>query len=393
VDICRADAFRRVYQEWRLASVPVVYAFEYYARAWNLPGTVIEQSVDAGDYEAYQYTGSAQAVLTVAHYFKERDDEMGYSFHREVVRHDIPHKIVGYNPTLPNSGPAEDWGELRSFYCDYRAYLHTSVSGGFLGLLEAMTAGMPVITRSGPGPGAPHQLVIDGYNGFVSDDPEYLREKIKFLLASPDVAKEMGQRARETVQAKHNIDRFVRDWNEAFDNAVSLSEMGQVGNLPESVYEVAGLVSDPQASSGKAILSPEGPAEDPVLYGPWTHLPEGWYKISFYLRLGGDGGPEGEYGEEALRRESGDVGARRTWSLPLAVLDACTGAGQRVHGRHVVRGRDFALGPAYQPFLMYFYSEDERDFEFRVHSTGASALLIDPYRTWNSIEPLGGKGQ
>jgi hypothetical protein len=142
--------------------------------------------------------------------------------------------------------------------------------------------------------------------------------------------------------------------------------------LPERVYELAGFVSDPKASFGRGILSAGGPAEEPVLYGPWTHLPEGWYKIAFYLRLDVGGGAEGENREPGQRREWTDVGVRPVWNLPLAILDVCTEAGQHVCARHLVRGRDFALRPAYQPFLLYFYSEGERDFEFRVHSTGAS---------------------
>jgi hypothetical protein len=388
VDICRADAFRRLYVEWRLASVPVVYAFEYYARAWGLPGTVIEHSVDASDYEAFQYTGAIEAVLTVAHYLKERDDEMGYSFHDEVVRHDIPYKVVGYNPTLPGSGPAEDWDELKSFYCGYRAYLNTSLSGGFLSLLEAMTAGMPVISRSGPGPGAPHQLVIDGYNGFVSDDPQYLREKVKYLLANPDVAKEMGRRARETVQAKHNIEGFVRDWNEALDNAISQSEIGQVGNMPGRVYEVAGLVSDPKASCGKALFSPvDGPREH-VLYGPFIHLPAAEYKMQFYLRLA--------VGNRLVRWIVSRLGAQLTKidaraarrNEPVAVVDVCCGSDGQVRASRVLRVWDFRPWASYQGFELTFHSNGENLFQFRVFATGSLPVCVDPYRTWASIEAL-----
>ena len=392
----KGDAMRLLYREWRLASVRVIYACGYFAHTWGLPGTIIPHGVDASDYAGFQNTGQIPAVLTVANFVKERGDVMGYSFLRDLVKHDIPHKIVGENPTLPDSGPARDWVELRSCYRDYRVYLNTALSAGLIAVMEAMTVGMPIVTRLGPREGSPEgipsNLVIDGYNGFVSDDPECLREKIKFLLANPDVAKEMGQRARETVQAEHNIQRFIRDWNEAFDDAISQPEIGQVGILPKGLYEVAGLVPDPKASFGTAIFSPLGPAEEPVLYGPCTHLAEGWYKMAFYLSLDVHGGAEGENREPGQRREWSDVGVRPLWNLPLAILDVCTGAGRRVHARHVVRGRDFALGPAYHPFLLYFYSEGERDFEFRVHSTGASTLLIDPYRTWNSTERLGGKG-
>lgn len=107
-EIGRAEALQRLFQEWQLASVPMVYASGYYAHTWGLPGRIIPHAVDAKDYEGFEYTGEIPAVLTVAHYFEERDEIMGYSFYRQIVRDDIPHKIIGYNPTLPNSGPAKD---------------------------------------------------------------------------------------------------------------------------------------------------------------------------------------------------------------------------------------------------------------------------------------------
>ncbi len=396
-DLPEGDAVRLVYREWRLASIPVIYACGYYAHTWELPGTIVSHAVDASDYEEFQYTGEIPAVLTVANYIKERGDFMGYGFHSAVVKKDIPYKIVGYNPSLPDSGPAKDWAALKSYYRDYRVYLNTGVEAGLIAMMEAMTAGMPVISKPGPREGSPEgmpvNLVTDGYNGFVSDDPEYLRGKIKLLLTDHALAKAMGQRAKEAVQARQNITRFVEDWNEAFDAAISQRTSSGIGNLPSYVYERIGLIDDTEASFGKAISCPENMADTPAMYGPWTHLPEGWYRMAFYLKLDGAAGLEDENHDEGRCRGFAGIGARQLSSLRFAILEIRTRAGRRVHARRVVHGRDFALGPAYQPFVLYFYSEGEQDFEFRVQSTGASALLIDAYRTWDSLERLGGRGQ
>jgi hypothetical protein len=396
-DLPERDAVRLVYREWRLASIPMIYACGYFAHTWGLPGTIVSHAVDASDYEEFQCTGEIPAVLTVANYIKERGDFMGYAFHRAVVKKDIPYKIVGYNPSLPDSGPAKDWTALRSCYRDYRVYFNTAVAAGFIAMMEAMTAGMPVISRPGPHEGSPEgmpvNLVTDGCNGFVSDDPEYLRDKIKLLLADPALAKAMGQRAREAVQARHNITRFVEDWNEAFETAISQPSAGGMGNLPSYVYERVGLIDDTEALLGKAISCPENMADTPAMCGPWTHLPEGWYRMTFYLKLDSAAGLEEEDHDGGRRRGFAGIGARQLSSLQFAIIEICTSAGRRVHARRVVHGRDFALGPAYQPFVLYFYSEGARDFEFRVHSTGASALMIDAYRTWDSLERLGGRGQ
>lgn len=388
-DTGKSDALARLYQEWRLASVPIVYASQYYADSWHLPGRIIPHAVDARDYEAFEYTGEIEAVLTVAHYLKERDHLMGYRFHRELVKHDIPYKVVGYNPTLPDSGPARDWNELKSHYCHYRAYLNTSLSGGFIALLEAMTAGMPVITRSGPGAGTPHGLVIDGFNGFVSDDPQYLREKIKLLLANPDVAKLMGQRAKETVRAKHSIDRFVQEWDEAFHNAISERISRQIGNLPSAFYERAGVVSDPKASLGKALFWSVRAPEEHLLYGPFVCLPPGRYRITFFVRLR-ESSPFREWADAFLHARFSRF--HPTWGEgdPLvAVVDVCSAAEARVHARRAIHRSHFRPWGSYQGFRLTFDSNGQKLFQFRVFATGSLPVYVDPYRTWASIETLG----
>jgi len=388
----RADALRRVFQEWHLASVPIVYICEYYAHGWGFPGRTIRHSVDLDDFRHFAYTGKIEAALTVAHFFKERDAVMGYSLHRQVVRDDIPHKIVGYNPTLPNSGPAKDWDELRAYYRDYRVYLNTAFSGGFMAMIEAMTAGMPVLTRPGPPGGTPHKLVIDGYNGFVSDDPQYLREKINFLLANPEVAKAMGQKAKEAVQAKHGIERFIREWREAFADAISKPTNHQIGNLPRIIYEKAGLISDPEASLGQALFWPARPPGEHLLYGPFICLPPGQYEITFYLRLGK---------KDGLRAwASSFVHARLSRFHPqwgegdprLAVLDICSGPEPRVHAQRPLHRSHLRPWGSYQGFKLAFHSRGEKLFQFRVFATGSIPLYVDPYRSWASIRAVSGRG-
>jgi len=390
-DICKANALRRLYQEWQLASVPIVYTSGYYAHTWGLPGRIIPHAVDSRDYEGFEYTGEVPAVLTVAHYLKERDDEMGYTFHRQVVSDDIPYKIIGYNPTLPDSGPARDWSELKSYYRHYRAYLNTALSGGFIAMIEAMIAGMPVVTRPGPTEETPHKLVIDGYNGFVSDDPQYLREKIKFLLANPEVAKVMGLRAKEAVQARYSIDRFIREWQEAFADAISKPTNHPIGSLPQVFYEKANLVSDPKASLGKALLWRADPPGEHPLYGPFIHLPAGEYEVEFYLRPG----VEDDFMRRAVSAVCGQlmkIDPRWVKGNPeVAVVDVCSGPKGRVHASRVLHRSHFRPWGSYQGFKLSFHSSGEKLFQFRVFAAGSIALYVDPYRTWASIQMVGGE--
>jgi len=229
--ISRGEALRRLYLEQQLTHVPVIYVSNYVALNWGLPGRVILHSVDNGD--DYPHKGEKKAALTVAHFFKERDVELGYPLHQQVVRDDIPHRIVGHNPALPNSGPAESWDELKSCYRDYRLYLNTTAWGGSLALLEAMAAAMPVVSTPRP-PGVP-DIVRHGHSGYVSDDPRELRAKAKFLLNNPELARVMGQNARESIRERYGTDRFIREWQEICEEATDVRRVPAthpVGNLP-----------------------------------------------------------------------------------------------------------------------------------------------------------------
>jgi glycosyltransferase involved in cell wall biosynthesis len=77
-------------------------------------------------------------------------------------------------------------------------------------ILEAMAWRRPVIaTRVG---GIP-DLVVDGETGYIvpPDDAIALADKIKWLTERPEVAQEMGRRARERLEQEFLSDRAVRE--------------------------------------------------------------------------------------------------------------------------------------------------------------------------------------
>jgi len=378
---------RRLYQEQQPASIPVVYVSEYVARGWGVPGKVILHSVDTGDY--YPRKGEKEAALTVAHFFKEWDVELGYSVHQQVVRDDIPYRIVGYNPTLPNSGPAESWDELKSYYRDYRLYLNTTSHGRSLALLEAMAAAMPVVTRAGL-EGREH-IVKDGYSGFICEEPGQFRARVNYLLANPEVAHLMGQRAKGAVRERHGSERFIGEWREAFDGGLSGRTLGsdRPGDLPSPLYEEANLVSDPQAPLGRALFGPARPPEEHLLYGPFIYLYAGQYGITFYVRVGE------ESGLRSWASSSVHAGLSRfhpEWGegdLLLAVLDICSGLEARVRAHGALHRSHFRPWASYQGFKLTFHSKGEGFFQFRVFATGSMPQYVDPYRTWASIQMLG----
>jgi hypothetical protein len=392
--VSRAEALRRLYQEQQLASAPIVYVSQYVADNWGLPGTIIGLAVDPSDFRSFAYTGKIAAALTVAHFFKERDALTGYSMHRQVVQDDIPHKVVGHNPTLTGSGPAKDWDELRSYYRDYRVYLNTTTGwAGATAMIEAMAAGMPVVTTPGPPGDTPQKLVIDGCTGFVSDDLEYLREKLKLLLADREMAEIMGQRAKEAVIDRYGIERFVQAWRGVLDETanVQLSAPRPVGSLPRTYYEKAGLVSDGKASRGTALCWSVSAPEEHLLYGPFVCLPPGRYGVTFFLGVR-ESSSYREWADAFLHARFSRF--RPTWGAgdPLAaIVDVCSGPEARIHARLVIHRSHSVPWRSYRGFRLTFDSNGEKLFQFRVLATGVTALYVDPYRTWASIEALEGK--
>lgn len=80
---------------------------------------------------------------------------------------------------------------------------------GYAVIAEAMAMGKAVIaTRTA----APSDFIEDGQTGFYvpSGDSEALKDRICFLLNNPQVAREMGARARRRFQQEYSVEAYCR---------------------------------------------------------------------------------------------------------------------------------------------------------------------------------------
>tara|TARA_B100000287_G_C20280663_1_gene641863 strand:+ start:149 stop:364 length:216 start_codon:yes stop_codon:yes gene_type:complete len=65
------------------------------------------------------------------------------------------------------------------------------------------------------------EIIENGKNGLVSNNPQELRGCLELLLKNQDLAKELGDNARKTIVEKYNLERFVNNWNNILHSTVN----------------------------------------------------------------------------------------------------------------------------------------------------------------------------
>ena len=94
--------------------------------------------------------------------------------------------------------------------------LQKSLREGFgLTVSEAMWKGTPVI---GGNVGGIKLQIEDGVNGFLVSSPEEAAARIVDLVKHPDVAREMGVKARETVRQEFLLSRYLEQYLDLFNS-------------------------------------------------------------------------------------------------------------------------------------------------------------------------------
>ncbi|MHB0868454.1 MAG: glycosyltransferase [Chloroflexota bacterium] len=82
-----------------------------------------------------------------------------------------------------------------------------------LALVEAMAIGMPIVALATTEVPA---VVENGISGYVSNDLDFLAEGMLHLLSDRREATKMGRRSQEIYRERFSMERFCRDWEEAF---------------------------------------------------------------------------------------------------------------------------------------------------------------------------------
>jgi len=194
-----------------LKNVRKVFISESKRSDWGLEGDVIPHGLDVSDYKEYE--GDTSAILRVGNLLKEMDVAKGFSISEKIIN-GFPCVTLGQNPGIPSSRLSRGFEDLKEQYSQCRVYLNTTMEayedGYNLSLLEAMASGMPVVSYKHSG-----SPIVDGVNGFISDDIARLKQNVAYLLENPEQAKKMGQEARKTICSDFSHEKFLEAWKKA----------------------------------------------------------------------------------------------------------------------------------------------------------------------------------
>jgi hypothetical protein len=182
---------------------------------------IIEHGVDTNTFSLMGLEREP-VCMSVVNDWINRDWCCGFGIWQSIVQGTLPVKVLGDTKGL--SKPAESIEHLVTEYNKSLIFINTStISPIPTSLLEAMSCGCAVVTTATcmiP------EVIKDGYNGFLSNNPEELRERCIFLIQNPEIARKIGLNARKTIEEKFSVDRFVADWNRLFYSSLGYKNAG-----------------------------------------------------------------------------------------------------------------------------------------------------------------------
>jgi hypothetical protein len=165
--------------------------------SWGIEGNPLHCFADPDEYLAPTYAKAAG--LRVANDVTSKRVFLAWEFH-EAAFAGLPVTLVGHNPQLGIEA-ARDWDDLKRNFADHRFFVHTAdprYEDGFnMAMVEAMAAGLPVISNAHP-----TSPITHGVDGYLAEHPRNAREYAAALLADVNLARTMGDAARRTAIAR-----------------------------------------------------------------------------------------------------------------------------------------------------------------------------------------------
>ncbi len=177
----------------------------------STPTRVIEHGVTVSP--DARYSGELDRGVTIVNGLRKRGRRLGLDVF-EQARQQVPIDLVGMQSEEAGGLGEVPYHHLASFVSRYRFFFnpirYTSLG---LAVCEAMMLGLPII---GLATTEMVTAVENGVSGYVSTDLTALIDMMRQLLADPGEARRLGDGARCRALERFGIERFIRDWDDAF---------------------------------------------------------------------------------------------------------------------------------------------------------------------------------
>ena len=179
------------------------------------PTRVIEHGVIAP--AGVHHEGELPRGLVIVNHIGRRGRRLGADV-LERVRRAVPLDLIGMAAEESGGLGEIRHADLPAFVAQYR-FLFNPIRYTSLGLavIEAMLVGLPVVALATTEMAT---VVKNGVNGYADTSIETLVTHMKALVADRDLARRLGKNARAYASERFSIERFTRDWNNAFASVV-----------------------------------------------------------------------------------------------------------------------------------------------------------------------------
>lgn len=180
------------------------------------PTKVIEHGVMTD--KNVSYRGGIKKGIVVINGIVKRGRRLGLDLFKK-VRKVIPLDIVGMGSEEVGGLGEINNRKLFAFISQYRFFFnpirYTSLG---LSVCEAMMTGIPIV---GLATTEMSTTIRNNYSGFIDTNINPLIRKMDLLLTDWELAKKLGDGAKETANEKFNIRRFTDEWLQTFQAVIN----------------------------------------------------------------------------------------------------------------------------------------------------------------------------
>jgi hypothetical protein len=225
-------------------NVLLVHVTPYNALMWD-PGRTPTRVIDHGVEVPADVTASLELRrgVVVVNDLASRGRRLGADL-VTAARSSVPLDIFGLRSEAMGGLGELSREALVRREASYRFYFHPARHTSLgLGVIEAMLIGLPIVglaTTELP------TVIDNGVSGIIDTRPDLLIDGMRTLLADRQLAAQLGEAGRAVARERFGIERFVRDWNQAFADVA-----GRV-----ATYRAAGI--EPSAEDAVAAHPPDG---------------------------------------------------------------------------------------------------------------------------------------